>query len=71
LTVVGRTVFPPPNLLEIIMFVSNEKRAFRPSLSLVVVAFAELGRVLVTPRRKPRDADSLSEHLKRDVGLRS
>lgn len=53
------------------MFVSNEKRGFRPSLSLVVVAFAELGRVLVTPRRKPRDADSLSEHLQRDVGLRS
>jgi hypothetical protein len=57
--------------LEIIMFVSNEKRAFRPSLSLIVVAFAELGRVLVTPRRKPRDTDSLSEYLKRDVGLRS
>lgn len=53
------------------MFVSTEKRAFRPSLSLIVVAFAELARVLVTPRRKPRDTDSLSEHLKRDVGLRS
>ena len=39
--------------------------------TLVVVAFAELGRVLVAPRRKPRDTDSLSEHLKRDVGLRS
>jgi hypothetical protein len=53
------------------MVSSTDKRAFRPSLSLVVVAFVELGRVLVTPRRKPRDPDSLSDHLKRDVGLRS
>lgn len=53
------------------MIASIEKRTFRPSISLVVVAFAELGRVLVTPRRKPRDTDQLSEHLQRDVGLRT